>query len=343
MYGSNQNGQTAPSGPTQLPNLPAPNVGNYPPNAQAKLNTIYNAYLQSAANQSYYASQYANRPGNHFVAPSLANQLQQIKDSVMNGSLRPDVDQSRWEFVLDCVQTGLDVVGMVPVVGEVADGINVGIHAYRGNYTEAALSAAAMVPWMGAGVTAAKFTRNIGKVGNVVPVNSNQVANLTSIRGGIAEANQGFSAGVAAKVGMGFDPTMPLGRRGPISGRVFDPSNAGGPIRQLTTKRIKITDRGITYAERHLSRFGPDAANEGMVQRLRDIAAGKLVPTQVDLNFYSHELRESIRYRRLGFPSGQPLDAEAAFDLWNNAHSASLENYLLREGRGVLYHSSVVP
>ncbi len=94
-YGSNQYGQTAPSGPAQLPNIPAPNVGDYPPNAQAKLNTIYNAYRQYAVNQSYYASQYANRPGNHFVAPSLANQLQQIKESVMNGSLSPDVNQSR--------------------------------------------------------------------------------------------------------------------------------------------------------------------------------------------------------------------------------------------------------
>ncbi len=195
-YGSNQYGQTAPSGPAQLPNIPAPNVGDYPPKAQAKLNTIYNAYRQSAANQAYYASQYANRPGNHFVTPSLANQLQQIKESVMNGSLRPDVNQSEWEYVLDCVQTGLDVVGMVPIVGEVADGINVGIHAYRGNYSEAALSGAAMVPWIGAGVTAAKYARNIGKVGIVVPANPNQAANLTSLGKGIKEAeSRAFIAG----------------------------------------------------------------------------------------------------------------------------------------------------
>jgi hypothetical protein len=80
-----------------------------------------------------------------------------------------------------------------------------------------------------------------------------------------------------------------------------------------------------------------------MVQRLRDIAAGKLKPTQADLNFYSHELRESIRYKRLGFLNGQPLDADAAYDLWNNAHTATLEDYLLKEGRGVLYHPSVIP
>ncbi len=102
----------------------------------------------------------------------------------MNGSLRPDVNQSRRDYIWDCLQTGLDVVGMVPVVGEVADGINVGIHAYRGNYSEAPLSAAAMVPWMGAGVTAAKFTRKLGNVGTVVPFNSNQAANFSRIGGG---------------------------------------------------------------------------------------------------------------------------------------------------------------
>jgi len=138
-------------------------------------------------------------------------------------------------------------------------------------------------------------------------------------------------------------PVSPLGARGPISGRDFDPANAGGPIRQLTTNRIKITNRGIDYAEQHLARFGPDPANQGMVQRLRDIASGKLQPTQADVNFYSHELRESSRYKNLGFPSGQPLGVDAAYDLWNNAHTATLEDYLLREGPGVLYHPSMNP
>ncbi len=97
MYGSNQYGQTAPSGPAQLPNIPAPNVGNYPPDAQNKVDRIYNAYRQSAANQSYYASQYANRPGANFVAPSLTGMFQQINASVINGNIRPDVDQSKWD------------------------------------------------------------------------------------------------------------------------------------------------------------------------------------------------------------------------------------------------------
>lgn len=79
-----------------------------------------------------------------------------------------------------------------------------------------------------------------------------------------------------------------------------------------------------------------------MVQRLRDIADGKLKATQTDLNFYSHELRESVRYRRLGQPTGQPLNRDAAYDLWNNAHTGTLEDYRLLERPGVLYHPSVI-
>jgi len=80
-----------------------------------------------------------------------------------------------------------------------------------------------------------------------------------------------------------------------------------------------------------------------MIQRLRDIAADRLQPTQVDRNFYSHELRESVRYPRLGWRAGQPNNDIAAYELWNNAHTATLEDYGLREGPGVLYHLSILP
>lgn len=133
----------------------------------------------------------------------------------------------------------------------------------------------------------------------------------------------------------------PLGARGPASGRIFNPDAAGGPIRQLSTEGVRITTRGIEVVERHLSRFGPDEANQTMLQRLRDIEAGRIEPTQSDLNFYTHELREFVRYRRLGWEEGQPLDPEAARNLWNDTHTATLEDYGLREGPGVLYHPDI--
>ncbi len=105
-----------------------------------------------------------------------------------------------------------------------------------------------------------------------------------------------------------------IGARRPVTGREFDPTQAGGPVRQLSTARIRVTERGIDALERHISRFGNDEANQVMVDRLRRIARGVTEWTQHDLNYYSHELREFVRYRRQGFPTGAGDD----YDLWNN-------------------------
>ena len=53
----------------------------------------------------------------------------------------------------------LDVVGMVPVVGEVADLANAAWYAAEGNYVDAALSAAGAIPFVGWGATAVKAGR----------------------------------------------------------------------------------------------------------------------------------------------------------------------------------------
>jgi len=122
-----------------------------------------------------------------------------------------------------------------------------------------------------------------------------------------------------------------LGARGPVSGREFDPTAAGGPIRQLNIDAVRITDGGIQLVEQHLARFGPDRANEIMLGRLRQIARGNTNPTVQDLNFYAHELDEFARYRELGWETGQPASPEVAYELWNNCHTAALEDYGLRE------------
>jgi hypothetical protein len=79
-----------------------------------------------------------------------------------------------------------------------------------------------------------------------------------------------------------------------------------------------------------------------MVERLRRIAKGELTPTAQDLNFYSHELREFVRYRRLGWANGVPSDLDAMTDLWRQTHTASLLDYNLpwqkRFSDSLLYH-----
>ncbi|MDT5124040.1 MAG: hypothetical protein QOC96_3522 [Acidobacteriota bacterium] len=137
---------------------------------------------------------------------------------------------------------------------------------------------------------------------------------------------------------------MPEGVKvvGTASGREFDPTKAGGPLRKLTVERIKITSRGINVIERHVARFGDDAPNQRMISRLRAIADGKLKAGQADLNFYAHELREYVRYKKLGYSTGQPSGIEEMYELWNNTHTAALEEYELREGVGVLYDPSAL-
>ncbi|MDU7558234.1 MAG: hypothetical protein E7K65_10305, partial [Pseudomonas sp.] len=63
------------------------------------------------------------------------------------------------EQVLDGLQLGLDVVGLIPVVGEAADIISAGISLARGDYVGAELSLLSAIPFVGYAGTAGKATR----------------------------------------------------------------------------------------------------------------------------------------------------------------------------------------
>lgn len=63
------------------------------------------------------------------------------------------------EHVLDGLQLGLDVVGLIPVVGEAADIISAGISLARGDYVGAELSLLSAIPFVGYAGTAGKATR----------------------------------------------------------------------------------------------------------------------------------------------------------------------------------------
>ena len=58
---------------------------------------------------------------------------------------------------LDKLQLGLDIIGLIPGLGEIADGANALIYLARGDYANAALSAAAMIPIGGQAATMAKL------------------------------------------------------------------------------------------------------------------------------------------------------------------------------------------
>lgn len=64
---------------------------------------------------------------------------------------------------LDVLQMLLDIVGFIPGLGEISDGINALISLARGDYLGAALSAASMIPFAGWASGAAKIVRGADK------------------------------------------------------------------------------------------------------------------------------------------------------------------------------------
>ena len=78
--------------------------------------------------------------------------------------------------VIDYVQIGLDIIGLIPGLGEIADGLNGLISLARGDYAGAALSFAAMIPFAGWAATAGKFGR---RAKNVIHVASDATRAVT--------------------------------------------------------------------------------------------------------------------------------------------------------------------
>lgn len=66
-------------------------------------------------------------------------------------------EESGWGGFLDGVQLALDVVGLIPGLGEIADLANAEISLARGDYAGAALSLAACIPFAGWGAKGAKL------------------------------------------------------------------------------------------------------------------------------------------------------------------------------------------
>ena len=174
----------------------------------------------------------------------------------------------------------------------------------------------------------------VGEVVDVAATTAEESAAKAAVDAA-ADSDRIAPRAVANSVGADTPPQF-FGARGPVSGREFDPLQAGGPIQQLSTDGVEITHEGIDTVVQHISRFGQDDANDFMVGRLRGIADGEIEPTQFDLNFYTHETTEFQRYSNLGWEFGQPADPMEAYNLWNNAHTATLEDYGLRDGQ--LYH-----
>ncbi|TLP64721.1 MULTISPECIES: S-type pyocin domain-containing protein [Pseudomonas] len=123
--------------------------------------------------------------------------------------------------------------------------------------------------------------------------------------------------------------------RGKYSGRPYNPDESGGPIEKLDWRKVTITQAGVDLVKIHTSRFNHSDANGVMLDRLLKILQGTIEATDTDRRFYTHEIRELERYRRLGIADNinPPDDGKT----WNNTHTATLEDYALSSDFSLLY------
>ena len=163
-----------------------------------------------------------------------------------------------------------------------------------------------------------------------------RIERSAAYRAVVEAAYRQYAINNAGEAGKTAAADAPSGARGPASGRDFDPESAGGPIRQLDAGKAEITKEGVQEVAAHLRRFtgdGPLAAPEqGMLDRLTSIASGDMKPTTYDQNFFTHELDEAGRYAQIGFgpESGVDLGSDEMYEVWNDVHTAALEDYRVR-------------
>lgn len=73
---------------------------------------------------------------------------------------------------------------------------------------------------------------------------------------------------------------------------------------------------------------------------MQQIQDGTLTPSPHDKRFYTHELEEYARYKNKGIPDGD-LPGSSNPNFHENAHTASLESYNVKELDLPLYDPSI--
>ena len=162
----------------------------------------------------------------------------------------------------------LDILGMVPFFGEVADVANGLLYLAEGNYLEAGLSFAAVVPFAGAAVTGAKFTRNATKAVRA----SRTVARIETGIGATAAAGRAQIDNIAARFGRQGTEAFEGGVRNvtPNAGRVGDDAVASG----------RAASNGASSCRIPMNSFVPGTPvlmADGSLVAIEDIELGDLV------------------------------------------------------------------
>lgn len=108
--------------------------------------------------------------------------------------------------VLDGIQLGLDVVGLIPVFGEIADLANAGVSAARGDYVGAGLSLLSAIPFVGYLGTAGKATRYGAKMAEASGKAGKEVAEKTAKKKASEPIETNLNNATGGKVGQRQPP-----------------------------------------------------------------------------------------------------------------------------------------
>jgi hypothetical protein len=122
---------------------------------------------------------------------------------------------------------------------------------------------------------------------------------------------------------------------GEHSGRNFNPEQTGGEISDMKWEPATASQEGVHIMKVHISKFAQSDANDVMIDRLEQILRGELEMTDTDKRFYTHEIREFERFKALGFGDTEMPDPDSP--VWNNVHTATLEDFKLKDDPSLLY------
>ncbi|WP_054750422.1 hypothetical protein [Ruminiclostridium josui] len=95
-------------------------------------------------------------------------------------------ENNQTDDILDGIQTVIDVIGFVPGVGDIADGVNVGISIVRKDWLGAVLSGIALIPVVGSAMAVPmKTISKVGsKIGDISKTVKNAIKQLVKLLGG---------------------------------------------------------------------------------------------------------------------------------------------------------------
>jgi RHS repeat-associated protein len=151
----------------------------------------YMSFLYSS--ESYYITGPSYNPNNSQASANMAVYFARPAGGGYSQALEENGNPGLGAASLDLLQVVIGFGGQVPGLGEIADGANAGISAWRGDYLGAALDASAMIPLAGNVTGSINIARRGARVGQYVASQAAAVRSAAA-RVGQAVASAGSTA-----------------------------------------------------------------------------------------------------------------------------------------------------